>query len=152
MISSPPAPRWPCRALAAGLSLAPLAAVTFVLAQRGAPFIFAGLTSWWAPWLLVMTSVCALGALWALWARRYRWARLAAMGQVVFILLGWGIAQFPYLVVADLSLANAAAEPATLSLLAWALLAGAVVLFPSFGYLFYVFKGGRRRPSRPQDS
>jgi cytochrome d ubiquinol oxidase subunit II len=51
------------RGLAAGLSLAPAAAVTFVLAQRGAPIIFVGLMSWWAPWLLGVTSVCAVGAL-----------------------------------------------------------------------------------------
>jgi len=132
------------RALAAGLSLAPSAAITFLLARRGAPIIFTGLTSWWAPWLLGVTSVCAVGALWALWTRRFRWARLAAVGQVVCILLGWGFAQFPYLVVPDVTLAGSAAHPATLSTLVWALLAGAVVLLPSFGYLFLVFKGGRR--------
>ena len=131
------------RALAAGLSLAPAAALTFMLARSGAPIVFRGLTNWWAPGLLTVTSACAVGALWTLWARRFRWARLAAVGQVACILLGWGFAQFPYLVVPDLTLANSAAEPATLSILAWALLAGAVVLFPSFGYLFYVFKGRR---------
>ena len=131
------------RALAAGLSLAPAAALTFMLAWTGAPIVFRGLTNWWAPGLLTVTSACAVGALWALWVRRFRWARLAAVGQVACILLGWGFAQFPYLVVPDLTLANSAAEPATLSLLAWVLLAGAIVLFPSFGYLFYVFKGRR---------
>ena len=131
------------RALAAGLSLAPAAALTFLLARSGAPIVFRGLTNWWAPGLLTVTSACAVGAFWALWARRFRWARLAAVGQVACILLGWGFAQFPYLVVPDLTLANSAAERATLSLLAWVLLAGAIVLFPSFGYLFYVFKGRR---------
>ena len=77
-------------------------------------------------------------------ARRFRWARLAAVGQVVCMLLGWGFAQFPYIVIPDVTLANSAAEPAKLSILVWALLAGAVLLFPSFGYLFYIFKGGRR--------
>jgi cytochrome d ubiquinol oxidase subunit II len=130
------------RALAAGLSLAPAAAVTFVLARRGAPMMFAGLTSWWALWLLALTSVCAAGGLWGLWARRFRWARLAAVGQVVCILLGWGFAKFPYLVVPDVTLANSAAEQATLSALVWALLAGAVILFPVVRLLFYAFKSG----------
>jgi cytochrome d ubiquinol oxidase subunit II len=131
------------RALASGLSLAPVAAVTFILARNGAPQIFAGLTSWWAPLLLSVTSVCAVGALVALWYRRFRWARAAAVGQVTCILVGWGLAQYPHIVVPDLTLANAATVPSTLRLLTWALTAGAVVLFPSFAYLFYVFK--RRR-------
>jgi cytochrome d ubiquinol oxidase subunit II len=131
------------RGLAAALFLAPTAALTFLLARHGAPIIFSGLTSWWAPVLLAVTSVCAVGALWALWARRFRWARAAAVGQVVSILLGWGFAQFPHLVVPDLTLINSAAERATLSLLGWALVGGAVVLFPSFIYLFYIFKRGR---------
>lgn len=128
------------RALWSGLSLLPAAALTFALAQPGAPRIFAGLTSWWAPVLLAVTAVLAAGALWALWRRRFRWARAAAAGQVAAILVGWGVAQYPYLVVPDLTLATSAAPPATLRLLTWALVLGALVLFPAFAYLFYVFK------------
>jgi cytochrome d ubiquinol oxidase subunit II len=129
------------RALVSGLALAPAAGLTFILARDGAPRIFAGLTSWWAPFLLAATSVCAIGALGALWSRRFRWARAAAVGQVTCILVGWGLAQYPHLVVPDLTLTNAATVRATLELLAWALAAGAAVLFPSFVYLFAVFKG-----------
>ena len=132
------------RALGAAVSLAPAAAFTFLMARRGAPIIYGGLTSWWAPGLLVVTSVCAVVALWALWARRFRWARAAAVGQVISILLGWAFAQFPHLVVPDVTLTSSAAGPATLSLLSWALAVGAVVLFPSFGYLFRVFKRSPR--------
>lgn len=137
------------RALLSGLSLAPAAALVFFLARRNAPYIFEGLTAWWAPFLLAATSVCAVGALWALWRRRYRWARLAAAGQVALILLGWGLAQYPYIIVPDLTFAAAATETSTLRLLAWTLAAGALVLFPSFAYLFYVFKGPGE-PSHPQ--
>jgi cytochrome bd ubiquinol oxidase subunit II len=131
------------RALASGLSLAPVAALTFALARTGAPGIFAGLTTWWAPLLLALTSVCAVGALAALWWRRFRWARVAAIGQVATILVGWGLAQHPYIVVPDLTLANTATVASTLRLLAWALVVGALVLLPSFGYLFSVFKTAR---------
>jgi cytochrome d ubiquinol oxidase subunit II len=128
------------RALASGLALAPVAALVFALARRGAPEIFRGLTDWWAPLLLLATSVCAVGALVALWSRRFRTARAAAVGQVSLILIGWALAQYPYLIVPDVAMADAATEPATLRLLLWALALGAVVLFPSFGYLFYVFR------------
>jgi cytochrome bd ubiquinol oxidase subunit II len=128
------------RALVSGVLLAPAAALTFVLARDGAPQIFARLTSWWAPLLVAVTSVCAIGALAALWSRRFRWGRAAAVGQVTCILVGWGLAQYPHLVVPDLTLSNTATVPSTLQALQSALAAGALVLFPAFGYLFYVFK------------
>jgi cytochrome d ubiquinol oxidase subunit II len=128
------------RALGSGLALAPLAALTFALARGGAPALFAGLTDWWAPLLLAATSACAVGTLAALATRRFRWARAAAVGQVTCILTGWALAQAPHLVVPDLTLAGSAAGPATLRLLLLALAAGALVLFPSFAYLFYVFR------------
>ena len=128
------------RALASGLLLAPAAALTFALARDGAPRIFERLMSGWAPLLLGVTSVFAVAALLALWSRRFPWARAMAIGQVTCILIGWGVAQHPYIVVADLTLTNTATAPSTLRWLAWALAAGAVVLFPSFAYLLRVFK------------
>jgi hypothetical protein len=67
--------------------------------------------------------------------RRIRWARAAAIGQVASILVGWGLAQQPYIIVPDLTFINAATVPKMLHLLRSALTAGAVVLFPSFVYL-----------------
>jgi cytochrome d ubiquinol oxidase subunit II len=134
------------RAVRTELALAPIAAVVFFTARAGgAPEMYAGLTRWWAPWLLVATTACALLALYALLARRFRIARVAAVGQVTLILVGWSVAQFPNLIVPDLDIFETAAPPATLRLLAIALAAGAVVLLPSLYYLFRVFKSSRRR-------
>jgi cytochrome bd ubiquinol oxidase subunit II len=138
------------RALAAGVVLAPIAAAVFLLARTGAATIFRGLTDWWAPLLLLGTSLCAVGALGALWTRRFRVARLAAAGQVALILAGWGLAQHPYLVVPDVTVPGAATSAATLRLLIAVLALGAVVLLPSFAYLFYVFR--REDPPRPGPS
>jgi cytochrome d ubiquinol oxidase subunit II len=132
------------RALVAGLLLAPAATLTFVLARNGAPQIFAKLTSWWAPFLVAATSVFAIAALATLCYRRFRWARAAAVGQVTLILIGWGLAQYPHIVVPDLTLRNTATVASTLDALQSALAVGAVVLVPAFGYLFYIFK--RRAP------
>ena len=137
------------RALASGLFLAPAAALTFLLARHGAPQIFARLTSWWAPLLVAVTGACAIGALVALSCGRLRWARAAAIGQVTCILVGWGLAQQPYIIVPDLTFINTATVPKTLYLLRSALTAGAAVLFPSFVYLLYVFK---RRPAEAADA
>jgi cytochrome bd ubiquinol oxidase subunit II len=129
------------RAIAAALALAPIAAAVFFAARNGgAPQMYAGLTQWWAPILLLWTSGFAVLAVGALWHRRFRLARIAAIGQVTLILVGWSSAQFPHLIVPDVDIFETAAPLVTLRLLATALGVGALVLLPSLYYLFRVFK------------
>jgi cytochrome d ubiquinol oxidase subunit II len=129
------------RALAAGVVVGLLALLVFLLAGEGAPSVRAGLSrSAWALPLHGATALCAIGAFWSLWKRAYKLARLMAAGQVTLILWGWALAQFPYIVEPDITIASAAAPRATLNLLLAALALGALLLFPSFYYLFRVFK------------
>jgi len=128
------------RALLSGLSLAPAAALVFGLAWRDAPQLFAGSAHWWADWLFALTSIAAFGALGALWWRRFHLARIAAVVQVTMILSGWALAQYPALLVPDLTITNSVAPLITLRLLVIALAAGTVILLPSLAYLFYIFK------------
>jgi cytochrome d ubiquinol oxidase subunit II len=107
--------------------------------------MFHELTNWWAPLLLGWTALSAITAALALWSRRFYLARIAAVAQVTFILLGWGLAQFPHLVTPDVTIQNAAAPEATLKLLLLALGAGTVVLLPSLFYLLHIFKGEEQR-------
>jgi len=90
--------------------------------------------------VVALTAAAAIGAFWSLWRRRYHLARVAAAGEVTLILLGWGLAQYPYLLPPDLTITGAAAPRITLELALIAVLGGAVVLFPSLYYLFKVFK------------
>ena len=135
------------RSLWSGLALGPIALVVFLTSRQGAPAMYHELTRWWAPVLLVWTSLFAGAALIALWLRRFVVARVAAIGQVTLILLGWGLAQYPNLVTPDVTVANAAAPEVTLRLLVMALGFGAILLLPSLAYLFYVFKRPQRRVS-----
>jgi cytochrome bd ubiquinol oxidase subunit II len=129
------------RALAAAAAVGVMALLVFLLSHRGAPSIQQGLSaSWWTWPLQLATGALAVGAIAALWSRWYRLAQVCAIGQVTLILWGWAWAQFPYLVVPDITIAGAAAAPATLRLLLGALVLGALVLFPLFFYLFRVFK------------
>lgn len=139
------------RGIIACLLLLPAAALVFLLSKEGAPYLFSRLTQWWAPLLLGITTICALLALAGLTWRRFALARTAAIGQVGFILLGWGVAQYPYIVVPDVSFANAQGPAETLRLLTFALLAGSLFLFPSFWYLFRVFKGSRQPLRQPEE-
>jgi cytochrome d ubiquinol oxidase subunit II len=130
------------RALLSGAAVGVLALTVFLLSDTGAPKVRAGLTaSIWALPLHLATAICATGAFYFLWKRRYTLARLCAAGQVSLILWGWALAQFPYIVEPEITIASAAAPRATLRLLLAALAIGALVLFPSFYYLFRVFKG-----------
>jgi cytochrome d ubiquinol oxidase subunit II len=54
--------------------------------------------------------------------------------------VGWGFAQYPYLLPPDLAYAEAAAPGITLKLVLGALALGALVLIPSLYYLFRVFQ------------
>jgi len=90
--------------------------------------------------MAVLVGIAALITFWALWKRRYPVARIAAAAEVTLILWGWGVAQFPYMLPPDLTIAGAAAPLRTLNLTLIALILGAIVLLPSLYYLFKVFK------------
>ena len=129
------------RALAAGGLAFVVAMTTLALAWREAPLVWAGLVA--SPRAIpvhLLTGVCAVTALWALWRRRYLVARGFAAAQVVLILWGWALAQYPWLLPPDLAIRDAAAPPITLKLTIGTLGLGALVLFPSLAYLFRVFK------------
>lgn len=129
------------RALGAALAVAAMALISFILSERGAPSVHSGLAKqWWSIPFQILTGLASLGAIAAVWKRRYRLARLLAMTQIAFIIAGWGLAQFPYLIEPDLTFANAAAPNSVLRMLVIALAAGALLLFPSLWYLYRVFK------------
>jgi len=131
------------RALWSGVTLAPIAGMVFLASRQGAPEMYRGLTDLWAPLLLTLTSLMATVALVALWRRWFALARMAAIGQVTLILAGWGLAQYPNLVMPDVTLDNAHAPEITLRLLLLALVIGAFILLPSLFFLFHLFKGKR---------
>jgi cytochrome d ubiquinol oxidase subunit II len=135
------------RAIGAGVAVFLTAAASLLVGRGGAPRVSEALLS--APWALelhLMTGTAAVTAFGALLTRRYRVARVAAALQVSLILWGWALAQYPYLLPPSLTIDAAAAPAATLRLLVGTLAAGALLLFPSLGYLFWIFKG-RDAPS-----
>ncbi len=137
------------RAFAAGGATLVLAVTALTLAQPAAPRMAAGLLrSGWALPLQAAAALAALLAFAALWWRRFRLARVAAAGLVSLVLWGWAVAQYPYLVPPDLTVATTAAPPNTLRFVAWGLAAGGAILIPSLVYLFRIFKS--ERAMRPE--
>jgi cytochrome bd ubiquinol oxidase subunit II len=130
------------RALAAAGAVFVFAVLALMLARGSAPRVAEGVSgSAWSWALHLCTGTAAIAAIWALWTRRYRVARVAAAAQVSFILWGWALSQFPYIVPETLTIRAAAAPAITLKLLLGGLAVGALVLIPSLRYLFKTFAG-----------
>ena len=129
------------RAIAAGVAVAPCALVAALTAGPGTEhFATAFLHSPWTWPLQGATALAAIGALAALVTRRYRIARVLAVAQTLLILLGWALAQRPYLIAPDVTVENAASPARTLGLMLIIVGASATLLIPSLYVLFRVFK------------
>jgi cytochrome bd ubiquinol oxidase subunit II len=113
----------------------------FVL-RSDAPLLWDGLTGRALP-VIGLSVVAGAAAVFFLAQRRYVPARLASALAVTTILVGWAVAQYPYLLVPDLTIEEAATGRATLQAMLIALAAGAVFLVPALVYLYRLFQSSR---------
>ena len=131
------------RALWAGGAVALLSVFVPVIASSGAPDFREALTgSDWFTSVMMFYATAALGAFVSLVLFAYRIARVCAAAQVSLILLGWGLAQFPFLARPAITFFSSASSPSTLRLLLLFLATGAVLLFPAIFLLMRIFKRG----------
>ncbi|BCI51755.1 cytochrome D ubiquinol oxidase subunit II [Mycolicibacterium litorale] len=101
---------------------------------RDAPTLAAGLRTHAAP-LLVVALLAGVAALWLVFRRRYAISRVPAAVAVASVITGWGVGQYPWLLVDEVTIDDAAGAQATLvGLLIVVALAGVIVL-PSLAYL-----------------
>lgn len=129
------------RSLVTWLVVTVVGLIVFIASKRGAPEIYDGLVHAIAGRLtLLATFAASLASGVSLFRRWYAAARVCAALQVILILLGWAWSQYPYLVVPDLTVSDAAAPAPILQLLLWSLASGALLLFPSLYYLYRLFK------------
>ncbi|GGR66960.1 cytochrome d ubiquinol oxidase subunit II [Nocardioides luteus] len=103
--------------------------------MRDAPTLADGLTGRAAP-LIVVSGLTGAATLVLVAIRRYRPARVTAVVAVASVISGWGIGQYPWMLVDEVTIADAAGADATLvGLLVVVALAGLLVL-PPLVYLF----------------
>ena len=107
--------------------------------RSDAPLLYEGLTGRALP-VIVLSVAAGVAAVGLLLVRRYTLARLASSLAVVMILVGWAVAQYPYILLPDLTIEQAATGRSTLTAMLVALLAGAVVLVPALIYLYALFQ------------
>ena len=96
--------------------------------------------AWWSIPLHILTGLSAMLTFYFLYKWSFPQARMAAVVQVCLILLGWGAAQYPYLIPTTLTIRGAATESTVIAQVVAILGLGSVVLIPSFAYLYKIFK------------
>jgi cytochrome d ubiquinol oxidase subunit II len=132
------------RAILAGTATAALAGAEMWFAHRDASWFFQRLISARCAPIVFLGLICFAGSAWAVFTRRYRLSRFFAAAEIGLLLLGWGLAQYPYLIYPDVTFVSAAAPRATLQFVAAILPIGAVLILPALWLLMRVFKGAAK--------
>lgn len=135
------AERFRNRALATGLITGVVALGGIAVLQSDAPRLFDGLIGRALP-LLILSAAGAIASFLLLLKRRYRRARYSAAVAVGAVLWGWAAAQYPDMLVGQLTIADAAGSPATLAAMLVALGLGAVIFVPALAVLLVMAQRG----------
>ena len=118
------------RALASGVVAGGLVLGGIAVLHADAPALFSGLTG--RAWPLVAASALAgLFSLGCVWRRRFVAARLAAATAVTAVLWGWAAGQYPYVLEGEMTIGQAAADPAALRAVLVSLAVGALLVVPA---------------------
>jgi cytochrome d ubiquinol oxidase subunit II len=128
------------RALVAGALTAAVGALAALLAAVASPRLWSGLTGKALP-LALGAVLIGLATAYMLLRGRLALARALVAGEMTLILAAWAVAQYPYLIIPDVTIASAAAPESVLLAVTLASAAGMVLLFPALWYLFHIFKG-----------
>jgi cytochrome d ubiquinol oxidase subunit II len=123
------------RALGAGLVAGAIAAIGVLPLRSDAPTLFDGLTGRASP-LIVVSIIAGLTTINSLWARAYRRARVTAVVAVAAVVVGWGVGQYPWILVDSVEISDGAGHPATLTALLVATAAAAMIVGPGLVLLY----------------
>jgi cytochrome d ubiquinol oxidase subunit II len=125
------------RALAAALVAGGFALGGIFALHSEARFVYDGLTGDGLP-LVIVSALCGLAVLALLARGARRGLRPLAIGAVVAVIWGWGVAQSPYLLPTSLKISESAAPPDTLAAILAVFLAAAIIVLPALGLLYWL--------------
>ncbi|WP_107657025.1 cytochrome d ubiquinol oxidase subunit II [Nocardia suismassiliense] len=114
-----------------------IAIAAIVPIRHDAPTLGAGLLGRAFP-LIVVSAAAGVLTLVLVYRRRYRPARIAAVVAVAAIVIGWAVAQTPWILVDQMLIAEAAGARATLQALLIVVALAAVTVVPALVYLFWL--------------
>jgi cytochrome d ubiquinol oxidase subunit II len=141
------------RALAAAVVAGAIAIAGLVIYHADARYIYDGLVGDALP-LVIVSVVCGAAVLAFLLRGGRRGTRPLAVGAVVAVIWGWGVAQHPYLLPKSLTISQGAAGQATLEATLIVFGAAVLVVLPSLGFLYTltqrsVLQGETEPPATP---
>lgn len=131
------------RALGAAVAAGALALGGILLVRDQAPELYDGLTSGAGLTMVIVSAIAGVVTLALVWRERFGLARVTSAAAVGAIVVGWGLAQRPDFLPGELSVEQAAAGDATLTVLLIAVGAGLIVLVPSLVLLYRLVLSGR---------
>jgi cytochrome bd ubiquinol oxidase subunit II len=105
--------------------------------SHDAPTLAAGLRNHASP-LLAIALVGGVATLVLVYRRRFAAARFPAAAAVGSVITGWGVGQYPWMLVDTLTISEAAGAAATLQALLIVVALAGVVVLPSLGYLLWL--------------
>jgi cytochrome d ubiquinol oxidase subunit II len=137
--------RFRARALGTGLITGAVSLVGLAVLRTDAPPLFDGLVHWPGLAAVITSGLAGIATLPLLWHQHTVLPRATAALAVAAIIAGWALAQQPVL-LPGLTVAQAASPESTMVAVVIAVLAGAVILFPSLALLFGLVLRGRFDP------
>jgi cytochrome bd ubiquinol oxidase subunit II len=123
------------RALAAALVAGAIALAGVFVLRDDARYVYDRLTAEALP-LMILSAACGLGVVVLLARGARRGTRALAVGAVVGVVWGWGVAQFPYLLPEHLTISDGAAPGATLTAVLVVFGVAVVLVIPALALLY----------------
>ena len=123
------------RAMGAAIVAGALAVADLIAIHGDARHLYDRLTAEALP-LVIVSAACGIGVLVLLTRGQRRGTRALAIGAVVAVVWGWGVAQFPYLLPETLTISGGAAPGDTLSEILIVFGVAVVLVLPALGLLY----------------
>jgi cytochrome d ubiquinol oxidase subunit II len=129
------------RAVAAAIAAGAVALAGIFVLHADARYLYDGLTHEGLP-LVIISALCGLAVLVLLRRGAGRGTRPLAVGAVVAVIWGWGVAQHPYLLPQSLTIKAGAATSATLTAVLIVFGVAVLLVLPSLALLFRLAQSG----------
>jgi cytochrome d ubiquinol oxidase subunit II len=131
------------RALGTGVLTGLVSLGGLFVVRSDARALFDGLTSGGGLVMVIVSALAGAVTLALVWAERWGPARMTSALAVAAVVVGWALAQDPYLLPGQLTLERAAAPDAVLSVVLISMAIGTLILAPSLWYLYRLTLQGR---------